>query len=654
MVRKGLFCVCLAWATVTGIHAREPIDLTPFVQEDSIQDIKISPTGEYFAATVPQEDRSLIAVLSYADRKVVSSFQLPRNTHIADFWWASDDRLVFGLAERFGARDYPQATGELYGMNVDGGRAQLLVGWRVRSESTGTNIRSGAKEELVYAWPIDMLEDDPRNILVSVSPFNGDPFTRVDRMDVYTGRRATVATVPVNRASFTTDNSGEVRFAVGARGDNLSQLYYRDGRGSDWRLINHAGESGRVETPLGFSDDEATAWLRVSQPIGPDVIVAMDVASGERREVLRDATVDPQVLYRPGTSVPVGARYAGTPPRMAFFDEASDDARLFRMLDAAFPDHALRIASTTRDAGEALLLATSDVDPGSFYTFDATRKAADFTLARRSLVDPEQMVEMTPVSLPARDGLPLHGYLARPAMAPGDAPPPLVVLPHGGPFGISDDWAFDDDTQLLARAGYAVLRVNFRGSGGYGRSFQQAGARQWGGAMQDDLTDATRWAIAQGHVDPQRICIYGGSYGAYAALMGVAREPDLYRCAVGYVGVYDLPLMRSEDRRSAWRRTWLNEWVGDDPQQLAAVSPTHLADRIRSPVLLVAGGEDEIAPVEHTRRMERALRGAGVPVETLYVRNEGHGFYKPDNKRAYYTRLLAFLSGHLGGATAAE
>jgi len=265
------------------------------------------------------------------------------------------------------------------------------------------------------------------------------------------------------------------------------------------------------------------------------------------------------------------------------------------------------------------------------------------------------MAPMQPIALPARDGLQLHGWLTRPKNAAAGQPLPLVVLPHGGPFGIVDEWEFDSDTQLLAQAGYAVLRLNYRGSGGYGRSFQQAGARQWGGTMQDDLTDATRWAIAQGHADPQRICIYGGSYGGYAALMGVAKEPDLYRCAVGYVGVYDLQMMRSDNGRIArWTRTWSDEWVGSDSQQLADASPTRLADRIKVPVLLVAGGEDEVAPVEHTRRMERALRSAGVPVETMYVANEGHGFYKPENKRAYYTKLLDFFATHLGGQRAVQ
>ncbi len=655
MIRNGLQWLSLVVILCVGLQARAQVDLAPYVEQDDIQDIRISPTGAYLAVTLPQQDRSAIGIINRIDRQIVSSFQLPKNTHIADFWWANDERLVFGLAERLGMRDFPTPTGELYAMNVNGGRAQLLVGWRVQNSGTGTNIRTGPREEFVFAWPIDLLPDDPRHILVAVSPFTGDPYTRVDRMEIYTGRRTTIATVPVTRASFTTDASGEVRFAVGARGDNFSQLFYRAGRGSEWQLLNHEQQSGRVESPLGFADDGTTAYLRISQASGPDAIVALDVASGARREVLRDDTVDPEVIFRPGTGVPVGALYPGAAPRMAFFDETSADARLFRMLEAAFPGQTVKVASATRDGGNKLLLTTSDVDPGSFYTFDMARKNADFLLGRRAKVDPEAMSGMQPITVPTRDGLELHGFLARPASAPAGQPLPLVVLPHGGPFGIRDEWAFDDDTQLLTQAGYAVLRVNFRGSGGYGRRFRQIGARQWGGTMQDDLTDATRWAVAQGHADPQRICIYGGSYGAYAALMGVAREPDLYRCAVGYVGVYDLPMMRNEDRRgSTWRRTWVDEWVGTDMQRLAETSPTRLAGQIRAPVLLVAGGEDEIAPVEHTRRMERALRSAGVPVETLYVDKEGHGFYKPENRRAYYTRLLAFLSTHLGGATAVE
>ena len=229
---------------------------------------------------------------------------------------------------------------------------------------------------------------------------------------------------------------------------------------------------------------------------------------------------------------------------------------------------------------------------------------------------------------------------------------PMVLLPHGGPYGIFDTWGFDEDVQILARAGYAVLQVNYRGSGNYGRAFKAAGAGEWGRKMQDDLTDATRWAIAQKIADPAKICLYGASYGGYAALMGAAREPELYRCAAGYVGVYDMVRMHKYDASlSRSLRNWTLDWIGER-EDMAAISPTLLADRIKAPVFLAAGGKDQRAPIEHSERMEKALKTASVPVEALYYPNEGHGFYTEEHRREFYTRLLAFLARHLGGATA--
>jgi dipeptidyl aminopeptidase/acylaminoacyl peptidase len=445
-----------------------------------------------------------------------------------------------------------------------------------------------------------------------------------------------------------------VRLAMGADGDNLSRLYHRSGEGAEWILVNNEAQTKRRETPLGFSADGTTVYLRTDQPRGPDAILAWDVATGQRREVLRDDTVDPyEIIYAShGPREPIGALFMDGTPRTAFFDPAHPDARLQRMLEEAFEGEMVRITSRTSDGRQALVLVTSDRNSGDFFRFDTVAKKAEHLVSRRSWLDPLQMTTARPVALKARDGLPLQGYLTVPKGSSGKDLP-LVLLPHGGPYGIQDTWEFNGEAQLLAAAGYGVLQLNYRGSGGYGEAFQQAGARQWGLAMQDDLTDATRWAIAEGIADPRRICIYGASYGAYAALMGVAKEPALYRCAAGYVGVYDLVTRsRALDGGARSLETWSQEWLGTDREALLAVSPNRQAARIRVPVFLAAGGEDEVTPVEHTRMMEAALRKTGVPVESLYYPTEGHGFYTQPHLREYYTRLLAFLDRHIGAGAA--
>lgn len=649
MVKLGLAFVLMAgcgdvWAA---------IDLAPYIRRDDFNDIKLSPTGKYYAATVPLEDKTALAIFSREGNRSTGTFVPARNAHVSDFEWVSDERVVISLSEKFGTLDQPQATGELYAMNADGGRAELLVGFRVQGNGPGTRIQP-KKVEAVAAFLTDGLTGDERYAVISVWPLGAtEPYARAEKVDVLSGRRTSLASAPVPWANFGTDNTGEVRFAYGSSHDNANKLYYRDGSGSDWRLVNDQSDGGRIEEPLGFSADNSVAYLRVSgDGPGTDVIIGWNPVTGERRRLLQDAGSDPvSIIYQNGTRIPIGAQVMNGRYQNLFFDDSRPEVRQHRSLEAVFPGQALRVTSATSDGRLLMVKVWSGNNPGDFYLYDPAQKKVEHVVSRGGWIDPDQAATVEPFSFKARDGLEIHGYLTAPRGASG--PRPMVVMPHGGPFGIFDSWRYNADTQMLAAAGYTVMQVNFRGSGNFGRRFQVAGARQWGGAMQDDLTDATRWAIQQRHADAGRICIYGASYGAYAALMGVAKEPALYRCAAGYVGVYDLPMMQRADSRQLRRMgNWSREWVGDDQTQLVAASPNRVAERIKVPVFLAAGGEDEIAPIEHTRMMESALTKAGVPVESLYYNTEGHGFYTEPHRREYYTRLLAFLAAHLGGETA--
>ena len=543
---------------------------------------------------------------------------------------------------------------------------------------TGSHIQ-GRKQEFVAAFMVDDLPQDDRYVLIAVTPFNSNPgvstldgmTSRVEKMDVETGKRTFVISSPVRNADFVTDHHGVVRFASGTDSNDTHHLYYRADAAAQWQQINNEQADGHSEYPVGFSSNDRLAYLKVEQAQGPNVLVAMDTTNATRKPIFRDADSNPGLtifdtgvpgfdgygLSGGSNGTPVGTMPVGDKPQAQFFDPNGSEARIYHNLEAAFPGNSVGITSKTADDKLALVEVSSDRNPGDFYVFDTVNRKADHLLSRRDWFDPEAMATMKPFSFQARDGMTLFGYLTMPRNAGKNLP--MVVLPHGGPFFVADYWQFDTEPQLLAAAGYAVLQVNYRGSGVHGLAYARAGKREWGGKMQDDVTDATRWAIGQGIADAQRICIYGASYGGYAALMGVVKEPTLYKCAAGYVGIYDLPMMFSTGDVSGmyYGNAYMHEWIGE-PSQLGKVSPVKLANQIKVPVFLVAGGQDQRAPLAQSQEMEKALRAAGVPVETLYIRTEGHGFYEQAHQQEFYTKLLAFLDRNIGtgtgGASAAK
>ena len=646
----GGVCLLFAWAVAMAA----PVDLDHHLKREEFGQIQLSPDGTRVAIIVPYEDRTGLVTIRLADMAVTGNFVPRHGNHVSSFVWANDERVLLSLAEKFSRLEQPQPTGEIYSLRVNGGRGELLVGYRVAEQEVGSRIQR-RQTEAVAAFVLDTLGKTGNHVLIRTWPLgSSEPVTGVERMDVRTGNRTPVTRAPVRRADFQTDHAGQLRMALGAETDNASKLYHRSGPKAEWELVNDQLVSGRIEIPLGFSADNRTAYLQVTQADGPDAVVAWDTETGTRNVVAQDKVGDPVgVLLRPGTQVPAGVEIALPTPHTLFFPGNEDVERLYRSLEAALAGP-VRITSSTRDGAKSLVFQGDDRNPGDYYLFDTQSKELRLVLSRARHVDPERSATTRPIALAARDGLPLQGYITRPAGHPGGALP-MVVLPHGGPYGIHDDSGYEYERQLLAAAGYAVLQVNFRGSGGLGHRHRQIGARQWGLTMQDDVTDATRWAIEQGVADPGRICLHGASYGAYAALMGVVREPALYRCASGSVGVYDLPMMQRDDaREERWLGNWSRDWVGIDEAALAAVSPSRLAERIQVPVLLASGGQDRIAPPRHTESMAQALRRAGKPVEVLEFPTEGHGFYKPENQRAYYRRLLDFLADNIGGERAAQ
>lgn len=631
---------------VGSVSAKENVDLTPFLEGSPYHSARLSPDGQHIAVTAQITDRTVLVILDRETLQPKAKVSGAAGSAVSEFHWVSDRRVVVALAERFGSLERPLPTGELHAIDADGSGARTLIGLE---NSVGTERVSILAQDSA-AWLVDGLAKDDRHVLIARAEYgDADPKTRIERLNVRNGQRRLVARAPISRAHFTTDPTGTVRFALGASVNNATRLYYRAADADDWTLVNDAAVSGHHERALGFSADGKTAYLQVEQSSGPDAVYAWDTTIDKRSLVTRDARVDPSDVVLAADGSVLGLRFVDNGVRTLYFDADSPEAALQRRLERSFPGAAVRLDEATDAAGWRLFHVSSDRDPGRWFLYDVRQKKAEL-LFRSFDIDPARMTATTMTEFAASDGMRIPVLLSR---APGETDAgPTVILVHGGPFGVYDDWFFDRDAQVLNAAGYHVLRVNYRGSGNYGRQFQQAGAREWGARMQEDLADAARWAINEGIADPKRVAIVGSSYGAYAALMGSATSPELYRCAVGHVGMYDLERMVREGRRSAaWVQRWMQDWVGGG-KSLRERSPTRLASQIKAPVLLVAGAEDAIAPPAHTEAMEHALKDAGRAVEALYVPGEGHGFYRPENQRLYYQRLLAFLHQHLGGRPA--
>jgi dipeptidyl aminopeptidase/acylaminoacyl peptidase len=629
------------------------LPLSDFLKRDAFGTMKISPTGEYIAATVPLSDRTSLIILRRSDLTPTGHVTLPTKTHVVDFNWVNDKRILFSIGEKQGALDTPRPTGEIYAVNADGtGQGNALVGFRSGDGNKATHTHQQSRA--IAATLIDTLRHNDNEVLVAVRDFTS--FGEVDTMNVLTGRLSTVAKAPVRNAEFLDDPTGAVRFAWGEGNDRRVKTYFRADADSKWELINDEAQTERQVTPVGFSADAKTAYLQIEETDAPDGIYAFDTATRKREILYRDDNTSPSTFLRsPEDGSVYAAVYQDGKPRVEYLDPDNPYAKRLRSMQASFKDEMVIPTSYTKDGAVALYVVYSDRIPGDYYLFDRASNRASYIASNANWFKPEMLSEMRPITLKARDGMPLEGFLTIPRGSNGKNLP-LVINPHGGPFGPYDVWGYNFEVQLLASRGYAVLQLNYRGSGNYGRAFQHAGYKQWGGTMQDDLTDATRWAIAQGIADAHRICIYGASYGGYAALMGVAKEPSLYRCAIGYVGVYDMPTMyhQGDIQESKAGENFLKEALGED--NLDAISPTHLASRITAPVMMAAGREDVRAPPRHTELMRDALLHAGKQVDAKIYDGQGHGFYLEADRTDLYTRMLAFLDrniGNHGGGTPA-
>lgn len=646
-----LLCL-LAVSTVISAETKpaEAIPLEDFARKYQFLDIKISPTGQYIAATSQEDSGNVsLTVIEISTNKVLSNQYLKGKDTIRNFYWANNDRLIFEVARMVGALDKPNYAGELFAVNADGSKPITLTGPRAKNK------------EYSFSSIAHLLPDDKNYILVTSSPYSRTTaYMHLRRLNIYNGRVSPITKMPIKSSSEATaslilDNNGDARIAMGTNPDNDQELLllYRDSVKADWRELVKAPLEGRYFTPFAFLADNKTVVGLSDTETETKAVTLFDTTTMQQTVIAEHPLVDLMPILNLVKGVPanvIGAAYNYEQSDIIVFEDAKDKfSQILRSLIATFPSRNIAISSVTKD--EKLMVVTvSGQDGGKeFYIYNTVDKKLSYLLNSAPWLKSDLMPETKGISYKSRDGLTIHAVLTLPKNTKAENLP-LIMLPHGGPHGVRDFVGYDPDAKVLASHGYAVLQPNFRGSGGFGIKFLQAGYLNWGSSMINDMTDGVNYLAEQGIINKDRICTYGASYGGYAALMSAVREPDLYKCVVGFVGVYDLNLMYTDgdipERKSGVR--YLEKVVGTDKEQLDLFSPLKQLDKLKAPVFIIHGGEDKRVPIIHADNLKAEFDKSGHPYEWLVKDDEGHGFYKPENNVERWQKMLIFFEKYLG------
>lgn len=611
-----------------------------FVSQDTYRDPVLSPDGKHLAVTTTMPQWSgpvpTLAIIRLKDNRIITAIKMGLFEVPGKHWWVSNTRLVVSKAIDHGDREAPRATGEVLTVNLDGSGQDYLYGrLRGKGADRGFGIVTGINPLLNGRFYLTEFNFEDKN-------------SALYEVDSVSNTRTELLSLPFPGLTMLLDHQERPRFATGYTDDARVLDLKFDTNTLMWEPDRSSTQQKRVE-PQGFNPDDSAIYALVSESNKPTYLVSQNLDSGAMTMIASDPVFNVALVNTSPTSrEPFGWMLQGGVPKLHYFNADSALAKLHQRLSAQFPGSFLTMLNASSDNTKLLFKVASDREPGAYYLYDAATQGAVLLLTEFEAINPDIMAQRKPITFKARDGLELHGFVTLPH-ARANGPAPLVLIPHGGPHGVSDNWTFDEDAQFLASRGYAVLQVNFRGSGGRGQSFIKAGYEQWGGKIQDDLADGVRWAIAQGIADKHRMCVYGISFGAYSAMMLPMREPDMFRCAVGYAGVYDLEmLMRDADKRDRKRAdAILRKYLGNNPANYRSNSPALLAHRITLPVLLIHGSADDVTPVAQGKAMRMALADAGNPPQYMQISSEGHGFYLPENRLRVLKTIEEFFARHM-------
>lgn len=598
---------------------------------------RLAPDGTKIAFFVNRDGRRQLVVKSFIND--ADSFWVP-SPDAANFQtmrWADSDILLIQSRMSIDRDYYATTTTETRWFSFDIDTKKYV--WLGEPNGLPTRQEIIGQHERI----VDILPDNPDEILIELDT-NRDTEAEVHVVNIRTGGRRIRKPEERGIQNWYTDHESDVRLGTGYNGyEWVTKI--KDKKGF-WTKLNNVEWADRYAV-LGFTQDEETIYVRGPSKYGTTGIYKLHLETGDIIEtIFEDEQYDVAFVIRGEQSSEIeGVAIEGDYLEYRFFK--GPKLAVQKTVDRAMPDRVNTIVDYVASQDWFLIFSESDQNPGEYYIYDPKKKELKYLSSVRADIDPDKMATVKPVSIPVRDGSDIPGYITLP---PGIEPKnlPTVVLPHGGPYGVRDNAEWDYEAQFYASRGYLVLKPNFRGSDGYGTAFRTAGHNQWGGLMQDDVTDATLWLVAEGYTDPDRICIVGNSYGGYAALMGVIKESQLYKCAISVNGVTNLvSLKRTDKKYSLGGESWIQR-MGLEGEDDETVSPYHRAKDINVPVLLMSSVDDARVPWKLASDLDKKLRKLGKDSRYIQIEDGTHNMVTTNARLTVLTNAEKFLAEHIG------